>query len=604
MNIKQKIKSGINALPKGKALLAVLPLVIICGFVIARIGDGHNPAKASLLENEVPLEQKTFAALSGFEPGAIVVYSVFSEDGDMKRATSVVDQHGYLNIAVPESLENAGSDIIYDFSVSEQNRTLSLLLKVDADTGAVAVKGQGAEPFTGIEIAASGSNIRTRTDWAGLFEETGIRGGEKNEKGNPVQVAFYSRDIASDARAHQSPSVIKVFTAPGGGGADGSGINVWSESNCSPPVLSTCYTATVDAQNQKIIDNYVTAFFLMTEQLAAISMQPVQAIGMFFDAKLQLQTQRLHQKLKAEAVKDYHPSNQMCRIGTYVRSLATVEEKAAHDQIALNDILMETQENRYNMSSALGPESYISNRLAQFKELYCDTSDNNGGLEILCDDGNGAPGAADQTRVNKDIDYARTVEFPYTLDVDFTNDVISDEETDVIALARNLYWTDAFSFVTGETIKERAEYFQRTRQHMALNNLAHASYTKLISMKAHAPNPPAGEEPGWAHMKSMMREFGLSDIDIENMIGENPSYHAQMEIMTKKIYQDPDFYTNLYDKPTNVDRINASLEAIGLMQQRDHYEAALRREMLLSGMLEAELITDAEKLQGQLLELK
>ena len=73
------------------------------------------------------------------------------------------------------------------------------------------------------------------------------------------------------------------------------------------------------------------------------------------------------------------------------------------------------------------------------------------------------------------------------------------------------------------------------------------------------------------------------------MLGQNPSYYAQMDVLTKKIYQNPNFYTSLYDKPTNVRRIGVSMDAISLMQMRDQYESALRKEMLLSLMLEQEL---------------
>ena len=603
MNLKQIIQSGKKPSRRGKVFFAVLPLVLICS-VLMLTSAVERPATASLFEKkEKP--QKIFAALSGFEPGAAVTYSILSGDDNVMQVTSVVDRHGYLNIPMPKNFEATDTDVIYDFSISEQNRTLSLLLRVDSDTGAVSVKSQGSDPFADIEIQASGSNIQTRTDWAGLFEETGIRGKAQDQGPKPVQVAFYSRDIASDARNHQSPAVIKVLTAPGGGSLGGGGVNTFTETNCAPYPLSTCNTASVNNQNNQVVANYVIALQLFTEQMSAVALQQVSMIGMFFDAKLQLETQRAHQKLKAAAIKDYHPSDQMCRIGSYARSLANAEEKVAHDHIVLNDILMETEANRYNMGTALGPESDARNRIAQFKEIYCDTSDNNAGLDLLCArPGGAAAGAVTQTRVNKDIDYARTIELPYTLDVDFTSDVLSDEETDVVALARNLYWTDAFSFVAEDKFEPNSRYFQRSRQHMALNNLAHNSYTKLVAMKSRAPDPPAGVEPGWAYMKTMLRELGMSDPDIEDMIGENPSYHAQMDILGKKIFQSPDFYTNLYDKPVNVDRINASLEAIGLMQQRDHYEAALRREMLMSGMVEQELITDAEKLQGEMLELE
>ena len=62
-----------------------------------------------------------------------------------------------------------------------------------------------------------------------------------------------------------------------------------------------------------------------------------------------------------------------------------------------------------------------------------------------------------------------------------------------------------------------------------------------------------------------------------------------MEILTQKIYQSPSFYANLYTTPANIDRLGAALQAIGLMQDRDRYESALRRESLVSVILEMKI---------------
>jgi hypothetical protein len=59
-----------------------------------------------------------------------------------------------------------------------------------------------------------------------------------------------------------------------------------------------------------------------------------------------------------------------------------------------------------------------------------------------------------------------------------------------------------------------------------------------------------------------------------------------MDILTHKIFESPEFFTNLYTTPANVERIGVTLQALTLMQNRDRYEASLRREMLLSLILE------------------
>src|SRR5690606_22986449 len=82
---------------------------------------------------------------------------------------------------------------------------------------------------------------------------------------------------------------------------------------------------------------------------------------------------------------------------------------------------------------------------------------------------------------------------------------------------------------------------------------------------------------------------GTNEDEIFELIGEQPSYYAQLEILTKKIYQNPDFYANLYDKPANVERKSTALKAIDLMLDRAMYESQLRREMVLSVLLSSRL---------------
>ena len=59
-----------------------------------------------------------------------------------------------------------------------------------------------------------------------------------------------------------------------------------------------------------------------------------------------------------------------------------------------------------------------------------------------------------------------------------------------------------------------------------------------------------------------------------------------MGVMTKKWLQNPNFYTNLIDKPANVQRKGVALQAIGLMQKFDMLKSYLRSEASLSVLLE------------------
>ena len=192
-----------------------------------------------------------------------------------------------------------------------------------------------------------------------------------------------------------------------------------------------------------------------------------------------------------------------------------------------------------------------------------------------------------------------------TLDIDFayahspgadTRAPTPDEE-DALALAKNLYWPTALTEVQKKEIADDYADYMDSRTMRATIGVAHNTYATLAGMKAKTV-PVDDGTGGWDYMKSMMRDFGLSDEDIVEMLGEYPSYYAQMDVLTKKIYQRPDFYTDLYDKPTNVKRIRAAMTAIQIMQQRDAFDSALRREMLTSLMVEQALGKHVDRISG------
>ncbi len=590
---------------------------VFMAFAGISLFSGQQNVQASLLQDNQQTSE-VFASLSGFEPGAKVDYRIVGRNVETFTASAIVDDKGTLDLPAPSGLETIQGKVRYHLEIGQGADKINVTFHFDTINGKMSLEGALGNEHESLEVTARQTVIKTKPDWAGLFEETGIRIPETISKEHPVQLAFYNNDVGREGNNYQSPSYIKVLTGPGGGQVGSGNVNVWSETNCAPFQLSTCYTGRVNAQNDNIVNNIVHAMQLMTEQMTVVAMQQVVAVGTFFDAKDQMEAQREHQRLKAQAVKDYHPSGgrkhdgtngpsgQMCRVGSFMKGLAETEQKVKADHLALSTALTTSYTNVFNHGSAFGPESDFKNRLQQFKTTYCDPMDSDKGLELLCDhDADGAGtgvGATNIRRVNKDVDFGRTIEFPYTLDIDFLNTDETDDEEDVIALGRNLYWPVALRHVPAETFRDNAQYYQRARHLMALTNLAHNSYTKLVAMKARAPVPDnAAAMPGWAHMKAMLREFGLTDPQIEEYYGENPSYYSQMEILTKKTYQNPDFYTNLYDKPVNIERIHTALNAIKLMQMRDQYEASLRREMLASGMIENELISDQEVLQGELL---
>ena len=236
-------------------------------------------------------------------------------------------------------------------------------------------------------------------------------------------------------------------------------------------------------------------------------------------------------------------------------------------------------------------------------------------------------------RFNKDIDFTRTLDNKLTVDIDFSDTVLTADEEDVLTLAQNLYAPEAFGTTKAESILADTRGHYNSRTYAAKMNVAHNSFINIVGMKSSAPrgiptknplpvppqqmlNPRSGvpplpnytEDSGWTHMKAMLREFGIpdrnasgsTDDEIHGFLGNRPSYYAQMEVLTKKIYQSPDFYTNLYDKLANVDRIGAAMDAISIMNQRDRYESLLRREMLTALLVEEGLVPEVEDVNARI----
>lgn len=405
-------------------------------------------------------------------------------------------------------------------------------------------------------------------------------------------------------------------------------------------VISNHIDAEFNAQETWMIavlleDNILPAMMLMAEQLTVVAMNQVQIFGSFLDAKHQNETIRVFQKLQAQAHKDYHPSVGMCEFGSATKSLAASERKGELAAIVLSQRSLDRQLGSPNTSGQFGVSLDKESRVAQFRDDFCDPWDQNNGLWQMC---RGAPAFTSATpppatppttgapaarvRFNKDIDFARTVDNPWTLDVDFTDNTLTDGEEEVMALAANLYAHDVFERPSaaslsaptdgriGAELTNVQKVYMDMRSLIAKRSVAESSYNAIVGMKSagtagsrdylvallqnlgvvHPPSPPL---PG-----GFTRPGPTNAIDY--MLGPNPSYYAQMEVLTKKIYQNPDFYTNLYDKPANVMRKGASIQAIGLMQKFDMFKSYLRSEASLSMLLELAVMKLQSDVENQM----
>ena len=355
-----------------------------------------------------------------------------------------------------------------------------------------------------------------------------------------------------------------------------------------------------------IRNNYIAAMMMMAEQLTTVMMHQVFVIGSFFDAKHQMELNRYFQEMTADAHAQYHPSLQLCSFGTTVRSLAASERRATANARIFNEAMLDRHALNVNILSGTGPLADKNSRLKQFKEEYCNPNANNGEMVFFCgidndgDSGIDDPGGASPARIDKDIDFMRTLGRQYTIDVDFTDGTITPDEEDILALSQNLFSHDVMTPVpAGVLEKEHGKStYQDIRSLHAMRSVAQQSFASLIGMKSHGSNDSTALVGDY--MENIMLDLGIPTDEIDEFLGNNPSYFAQMEVLTRKMYQHPTFFVNLYQKPDNVRRTGVAIQALELMHDRDRFEAALRREMLISMILETQLREKQEDVSNTL----
>lgn len=328
----------------------------------------------------------------------------------------------------------------------------------------------------------------------------------------------------------------------------------------------------------------------MATQITAAGMDQMRIVGVLFDAKQILETNRTVQELQVQANKDYQPSESFCWFGTNTRSLAESENRSRYTQEALSQIQLSRQLGTSGVGSAEDGED-MDGRWRLFQTAYCDPKDNNwfgagSGLQSAC--GNGA---VDPLRRNRDIDFTGLIETPRTLLVDFEEAASLDEnEVDVIALASNLYGhrTPARKLEGAASVDSGAQpFYLQLRSVMAKRAVAQESYNAIVGLKGTSE----GEGNTAPFLSAIARDAGLDPGDVEQYLGSDsalgnyPSTYAQLEVLSQKMFQNPKFFVTLYDKPANIERKKAALNAIELMLDRYLFESELRQEMLLSVLL-------------------
>ena len=139
---------------------------------------------------------------------------------------------------------------------------------------------------------------------------------------------------------------------------------------------------------------------------------------------------------------------------------------------------------------------------------------------------------------------------------------------------------------------------------MDLRSVAAKRSVAENSMAAMVAERAKGDKEAAPFLKKLVTELGVKETEVEEILGKQPSYYAQMEVLTKDIYQNPVFYTELYDKPANVSRKGVAIRALNLMQERDFYRSQLRTEATLAVILETMLMEEHNRVSAALADLE
>lgn len=335
--------------------------------------------------------------------------------------------------------------------------------------------------------------------------------------------------------------------------------------------------------------NIGNALMMWTNEISSTAMTQMFAVGAFFDAKHQMETQRLLQTEMADAWRDYKPDIEMCTIGTAARGLGQTSRTGELTAHALSQQQIARLTNVLHSSGANGGDTDKEARIRLLKTRFCDARDGGGLMaNSVCNPASPLEGR------NRDVDFSTSIMEPLTINVNLSNsNPATGPEKDLFGLSSNLFAHRIFPPFPDHLLNnERGQsYLLDQRSIAAKRSVAMHSFGSIVGLKTAGSGASANNAQ---YIHAIYEQLGAPQEDARSLVGENPSYYAQMEALTKSIYQKPSFYTNLYDAPANVERKSTAIRAIRLMQDMDKFNSVLRSEQSLSVLLEL-YIEDMQK---------
>ena len=375
---------------------------------------------------------------------------------------------------------------------------------------------------------------------------------------------------------------------------------------CNCATVRNAIISEINRHEDFLVNNFWKQHFkpalqTMANQINLGMVEQTKQLGTFMQGQSNLERQRILQEATAQTASDYLLSEQLCRYASLSQSLSASDDKARATRIGLMERSLNRQLGQTNTSASMGENSDMIERAKYRASRSCNPAANGGLDKTFCLNG------GDSSSMNADIDFTRTFDSKPTLDIDFSTakTAPTKDEQDILALSDNIFSSELFQRPSADDLKGTTKLndarlaYMDMRSLVAKRSVAQNSFNALIAMKARGTGIDGNKAAGsTSFMAGVLKELGLDDTEALEYLGKAPSYDAQMEVLTKKVFQSPTFYVNLMDSPTNVDRQYAAMQSFGLMQQRDIFESILRSEMILSLLVELEVESYQDQVQG------
>jgi hypothetical protein len=310
--------------------------------------------------------------------------------------------------------------------------------------------------------------------------------------------------------------------------------------------------------------------------------------GATIDGQTNIQSVQSFQSATAQSLKNNQSSEALCRFASVGKSLAADDVKRRAQQILFSEIGLARSLGTEGSPAASGAVGDMGARIAMFVSEFCDKKDHNNGLALMCagvEASQFASAGSPLNRKNADINFVESISLKPTLSIDLaSNTILAPDEQTIIAMSYNLYGHKAIAPRFSESELQSPEgrkAFLRFRSLLAGRSLTQNSFAVMVAERAQ------GTGASKAHMSALLTEMGIiNQQDIDRVLGPKPSYYAQMNLLTRSLYQNTNFYGTLMEGKTNVARQSAYMSSIDLMQDRDIYHSSLRSELLLASLIE------------------